>query len=184
MKKASILIQRYSCALFSSAKKAACADKILLDLESILKTLESSPHKELFLSTRTPNTLKHSLWTSLISGLDANELTANFIYLLIKNSRISLIHKITASFHEAIMLENGILNVEFSSAVPVQPDFTKDLIQELSRLSGRKIKVTNRVDAGLIGGCTIKMGSEMFDASVKSKLKKLQSNLELQKINA
>ena len=105
----------------------------------------------------------------------ANQITINFCGVLCKNGRISLLNKIVKEFLKEVSRRNGELNVEVLSSHELDQSKKNVIEKQISKKTGReKILLLTNVDKSLIGGLIIKIGSKMFDNSIKTKLKNLE----------
>ena len=65
-----------------------------------------------------------------------------------------------------------------SAAAPLTAEQARRLTETLAAKSGKTVKLDTRVDEGLIGGMIVKLGSQMIDSSIRSKLASLQNVLK------
>jgi F-type H+-transporting ATPase subunit delta len=101
----------------------------------------------------------------------------NFVHLLAKNERLSVINEINSQFQVLLSTENGIVDAHVTSAYPLTEAQADDIRKTLEAKTGKKVKVTVSVDSDLIGGVAIRIGDEVTDLSVKGKLAQLQKAL-------
>jgi F-type H+-transporting ATPase subunit delta len=116
--------------------------------------------------------------SSVVSRPEAlTEEQKNFVHLLAKNERLSVINEINSQFQVLLSTENGIVDAHVTSAYPLTEAQADDIRKTLEAKTGKKVKVTVSVDSDLIGGVAIRIGDEVTDLSVKGKLAQLQKAL-------
>lgn len=107
---------------------------------------------------------------------------ADFIKLLEKNRRISIIHEIAIAYQDTYRKANNIYRVTVTAAIPLaegDENRLKSLI--LTHLNGGSMEYSFKTDTDLIGGFTVNIDNEQLDASVRNELKQLRLNLLGQK---
>jgi F-type H+-transporting ATPase subunit delta len=108
---------------------------------------------------------------------DADELVRNFVRLLAEKGRSGEIHEIAREFEALVAQEQGILDVELTTAVELsQKDFDA-LVARIGKASGRKVRASRVVDPGLVGGLVLQVGSRRLDASIRGRLERLRQEL-------
>lgn len=137
----------------------------------------SQPEMESLLTN--PNIASHQvldLFCTLLKPiLDVPK--SNFLHLLVEYQRIPILPDILAFFIQLRDEHEKMVEVELISAVPVTPEFQHKIEQHLAKRLQRKISLTAKVSADLIGGAMIRAGNTVFDGSVRGKLNRLFESL-------
>jgi F-type H+-transporting ATPase subunit delta len=97
----------------------------------------------------------------------------NFIALLAKNGRITLLPEIGAQFHALKNALEGAADAQIDSAFEIQGGALNELVSTLEKKFGRKLNPTVTVDPSLIGGVRVVVGDEVLDTSVRAKLQQM-----------
>ena len=97
--------------------------------------------------------------------------------LLAENNRAGEVEEIAREFEQMVALEEGILDVELTTAVELSDEEARDVIKQIEKASGRKVEASRRVDPDLIGGIVLQAGSMRLDASVLGRLNRLRTEL-------
>lgn len=97
----------------------------------------------------------------------------NFISLLAENKRLQLLAEISANFEVLKANQQKSVDVEITTAFEISPESTEKLAAALKARLQRDIKLSSKVDPGLLGGALIRAGDTVIDDSVRGKLKKL-----------
>ena len=108
---------------------------------------------------------------------DADELVRNFMLLLAEKGRAGQVEEIHREFERLALAEERRLEVELTTAVELDADEEKRILEQIERASGRKVDATRTVDPDLIGGVVLQAGSLRVDASVRGRLERLRQEL-------
>lgn len=101
----------------------------------------------------------------------------NFVRLLVETGRLSLAQQMYMLYEQRRMEEEGIAEVEVVSAYPLDPTQQQKIANAMSKRLEKKIEISTRTDASLIGGVVIRAGDSVIDASVRGRLRQLGSTL-------
>ena len=101
----------------------------------------------------------------------------NFLLLLVANRRIAALGAIARAFEQEKDERLGIVSAETTSAVPLSAAELKRLKEALERMTGRTVKIEQRVDPALLGGARTRIGSKVYDGTLKRNLEALRERL-------
>ena len=177
MKNQGVLVERYSQALFSLTQKQNNSKEVLADFAKIKDAFNKQVNGKLFFSRLFPNSSQILLWSLLLKNLKCSNILVGFVELLVKNSRIQLFNKIHSRYQMLVNENQGIMSAEIVSADKLDDKTLNKIRKELENLTKNNIELVNLEDNSLIGGFIIKIGSKLYDSSVKSLLKNLEKNL-------
>ena len=113
--------------------------------------------------------------TAIAAKMGLSPLLTNTLRLMAQNRRLFALPQLVARLAELIAEDRGEITAEVVSAAPLSPEQAKKLTETLAAKSGKTVKLNTRVDEGLIGGMIVKLGSQMIDSSIRSKLASLQN---------
>jgi F-type H+-transporting ATPase subunit delta len=120
---------------------------------------------------------KRSVLEELITRTKIRPTTANFLRILLKNQRLAELPQMNAKLREVLDERTGIVSAEVVSARPVN-DATKGLLEEkLAQLTGKKPRLSFKTDESLLGGIVTRIGSTIYDGSVRNQLDRLREEL-------
>ena len=117
---------------------------------------------------------------SLITGVAGDRLApgvGNFVRVLAENHRLALLPEVAAHFEFLRSQAENTVDVEVVSAVPLDAAQTQKLKQALDKRLKASVRMTNTVDAGLVGGAVIRAGDLVIDGSLKGRLERLRTEL-------
>ena len=166
----------YARALYEAAKDQDKLDAVREELSDFVEAQRQVPElRELLRNPQLDQRLKASALEELLGGDE--KLVRNFLLLLAEKNRAGEIDEIAREFDRLAAEAEGILDVELTTAVELSDEETRDVITQIENASGRKVKATQRVDPGLIGGLVLQAGSLRLDASVRGRLDRLRQEL-------
>ncbi len=109
--------------------------------------------------------------------LRLSRITRNFLFVLIDHRRITLLAEILQSLETILDERLGFARAEVVSARELNQQQQAALTAKLERLTGKRIRARYQVDQALIGGVTARIGSTVYDGSVRGQLRSLQRRL-------
>ena len=166
----------YANALFEAAQEKGRLEVVRDELHAFVEAVDEVPElRELLLTPEVDARQKVDALSALLA--DADELTRNFLLLVTEKNRASQLHEIAREFEALVAREEGILDVELTTAVELSEDEATKLLGQIEQVSGPRLRATRRVDPDLIGGFVLRAGSYRADASVKGRLDGLRRQL-------
>ena len=170
---------RYAQALFDLALETGRLDAVRADVVS-LKTawIESADLRRLATSPviSADDQVKGLTAVAVKAGFDL--LTAKFLGLIATNGRaVELVGAINA-FVALSAKHRGVVAAEVTSAAPLSAAQLKAVTAAVSSALGQTPEISTRVDPSILGGVKVRVGSRLFDASVRSKLDSLKFALK------
>ena len=120
---------------------------------------------------------KYAIFESLKKSGKISEEFYKFIAVLIEKKRLILIADIDKAVKKLIMEAENKVEAEAVFASSAKDDVKKELVKRLEYLTGKKVILQEKVDPSVIGGVRVKLGSKLFDATIKGQLDKLKASL-------
>jgi F-type H+-transporting ATPase subunit delta len=172
------LAARYARALIGALPDAASRDRT----DSFLTALSvaesrSAELRAVLLDPAVASAAKTAVLTSLAEQHGAGAEVVRFLATLVTHGRLSSLASIAEVFHEQRLSGQGIVTATLTAAVPLADDLTARAAAALEKLSGRKVQLRVEVDPALLGGATARVGSMVYDGSLKTQLARLRSRL-------
>lgn len=175
----SALADRYAAALADVAVERHSGDAIWRDLNAFVDLYnQSGDLRNALESPVVDSETKHKVIAEICAKMGANDAVRNFIYLIVDNGRIHLFHELLPAFRAELNDRLGIAAVEITSAHPLSDGDKKQLVSVLEKRTGKKIDARFAEDASLVGGAIVKVGSTIYDGSVREQLNRLREQLE------
>jgi F-type H+-transporting ATPase subunit delta len=167
---------RYASALFELADSARSLDQVAQDLTTFRRLVAESPDLSRLIASPVIN--RGLQGKALLAVLDAAEikgLTRSFIGTVAQNGRARDLTAMATAFLAELARRRGETTAVVTTAVPLSPAQAQQLGDMLRQvLASTKVSIDAHVDPDILGGLVVKVGSRLFDSSIRSKLARLQ----------
>ena len=162
---------RYAQALFELALGANALDTVESDLKSLERARRESPDlRRLLESPGFTSEDKGRGLNAVAAAQGAHALTRKFLGLLAQNRRASALPAVATAFARLAAAHRGAVSAEVVSARPLTDIQTQEITAALRQALGRDPEIETRVDPSLLGGLRVRIGSRLFDSSLKTRL--------------
>jgi F-type H+-transporting ATPase subunit delta len=166
---------RYATALFELAESEGQLDAVASDLARIQSLLNGSDDlRRVVLSPVFGADEQGKAFAAILDRAGVKGLVANFTGLVIRNRRLFALPDMITGFNRLLAVKRGEMSADVTSAHPLSDAQLASLKQSLKTATGRDVQINAKVDAGLLGGLIVKVGSRMIDSSLKTKLSSLK----------
>jgi F-type H+-transporting ATPase subunit delta len=169
---------RYAKALLDVAASDAAAAAIEADLGALSDAMRGS--RDLHQALTSPSVRaagKRNIAAAIADRLGLRPVTRRVIELLADRDRLGQLDELIAVFRERLLDRQRLQRAHVRSAAPLSPEVLQALEARLSTVTGTTVKVDASVDPALIGGVMAKVGSTVYDGTVKTQLEKLRKQL-------
>jgi ATP synthase F1 delta subunit len=172
-------LPRYAMALFNAAKPTGKLEKVFNDLFHIRNLASTETSFKLFLETPgIKKDQKQNVVSDICKATKADDLTKNFLNVLLENQRLVNLVDIVNSFEDLYRKDLGQVICTVSSAVELTNAQRKLVEESLSqRMTGKKLVVSYDVSPTILGGLVVKVDDVVLDYSVNSKVDRLRGQL-------
>jgi F-type H+-transporting ATPase subunit delta len=161
----------YAAALFDLAGDAGQLTDVESGLDAVAALVGKSEDFSRFLRSPVISAAeKTAAIEALIKDGLASGQVANFLRLVARNRRLFALPAMIAEFKQLAAKARGEIRAEVVSATELTGKQEEALAAEIKRKLGKTVSLTSRVDQSLIGGLIVKVGSQMIDSSLKTKL--------------
>ena len=170
---------RYASALFALAQEQHATSQIAGDLEAFLGLLKESP--DLHRLVRSPVFSAEDqvrALTPILDRMNVSTLTGNFLKLVATKRRLFAIESIIRDFKALHDAARGVTRARVTVATPISNDQWAELERTLSEISGKSVQMDVFIDPEIIGGLVVKVGSQMIDGSVRTKLNSIRTRMK------
>lgn len=168
---------RYSKALFQRAETDAHREDLLQEIRRVLVLFEqSSSLRTLFFSFSLNLEEKQLLLEKGFKG-KIDPLLYLFLDLLLRKGRFSFLRSIGEKYEERVKEQQGILEGQLQSAVPVSQEEKLRLVGRLEKALKKKIVLQEKIDPALKGGAVLMVGGYMIDNAIPHRLDRLKQQL-------
>ena len=170
---------RYAQALFELAVENRALEPVEADLKGLTELLRQSPDlRRLLVSPRFTAEEKGKGLAAVAERAGVQPLTAKFLGLLAANRRTNALGEIVAAFHRLAAARRGLVSAQVITALPLTDVQTAALKSALRQAIGKDPEIEARIDPAILGGVKVRVGSRLYDASLKSRLDSLKYALK------
>ena len=181
----SVVAARYAKALADVVEAGGAAfdsNAIIAQLRSVEETIQSSADlRGALASPAVAPSRKRAVIARLLEHIEAplgvSKQVRNFLFVIIDHRRVHDLKSIIEAFETLTDERLGLIRADVASAQELTNGQRVALENQLSRLSGKKAKPRFTVDPALIGGVVARVGSTVYDGSVRGQLDRLRSRL-------
>ena len=168
------LAGRYATALFGLARDEQQIDSVTRSLDSIEEALaQSNEFRALVSSPLIGRADAAKAVAALVPALSLDPITGKFIGILAANGRLGELRNVIRAVRRLASNHRGETNAHVTSAHPLNDRQLADLKANLKARVGRDVTIDASVDPALLGGLVVRLGSQMIDASIRTKLNTL-----------
>jgi F-type H+-transporting ATPase subunit delta len=173
------LAGRYATALFGLARDEKTLEAVGTDLASLSRALaECDDFKALTTSPLTSRDEAIKTVAAVAETMKLDPMTAKFLGVLASNRRLGKLGDIIRAFNLLAANHRGETRAEVVSARPLDDGQVEAIRTRLKSRVGRDVSVDLSVDPSILGGLIVKVGSQMIDGSIRTKLNNLASAMK------
>jgi ATP synthase, F1 delta subunit len=172
-------VSRYANA-FADVVTAAKLDAAAIDgkLTDFLATWQGSPElREFFENPAITANDKVAILDKLNARLGMQKELRNLIAVLISHNRIANVGEVAEGYRRLLQDQMGIYPAEIVTARELEAAERASLLAEVGKLAGGKVEASFKLDASILGGAVVRIGSTVYDGSVRGRLDRLREAL-------
>jgi len=175
---AQLVSKTYSDALFEVAVESNKVDLLRDELNFIVDAFNEYPKLfEIFVTPKVHIDEKKSVFEETF-GKQVSEEIMNFIKVLLDKKRGDSIKEIASEFARKVDGHQGVVSAVIESAIELDEAQKDTLKSKLSNMTGKEIRIENKITPEVLGGIVVRIGDKIIDGSVKKKLDELKDNLK------
>ena len=168
------LAGRYATALFELACDAKAIGAVEASLTTVMIALgESDDLRTLTTSPILSRTDAKSAISAVAKSMKLDALTTKTLGVLAENRRLDEISNVARAFRQLAAAHRGEVTAEVTSAHALTPAQSTALAAQLKARVGTDVAINSKIDPSILGGLTVKIGSQMIDSSIKTRLNTL-----------
>ena len=172
------IARRYGSALADVVLKHDETETVKAELSQWVRMINSNADlNDAFSNPSIKHAQKQRVLEGLIEKTRPSKTTANFLRVMLRNDRLTEISVINERFLSELEQRSGIVSAEVISARELPPDERKELRAKLEKLTGKRVNLNFNIDENIIGGVVTRLGSTVYDGSVKTRLDNLKEQL-------
>lgn len=169
------LAQRYALALLELAKDKKAVDAVAADLERLQALIQGDAALQAFIhDPRLDAAAQRKGAFAVLDRAGVSGDVRNLVGVLIANRRLVALPQVIAAFGGLLAEQRGQQTAEVATAHPLTATQRTQIAARLTEAGYSNVKLVERVDPTLLGGLVVRIGSRLYDSSIKSKLQRLQ----------
>ncbi len=172
------IARRYATALADVVLKTGEADNVKKELDGWGGLFRDNAElKTVFANPAIAHLNKEKILDALLAKTKPSKTTANFLRVLMQNSRLADLGEINDRFAAVLDERGGIVAAEITSARELPASERTEFAENLERITGKKVNIEYTINKDIIGGVVTRIGSTVYDGSVRTKLDNLREQL-------
>ncbi|MFM2417680.1 MAG: hypothetical protein RL385_2403 [Pseudomonadota bacterium] len=172
------LAKRYARAVLDLATEHREVPRVQKELEELAKSWnESDELRELFQNPNFTSEARKAVLVELTTRAGVSQLVRNTVQYLADNGRIAALPALAKAFAQLAERAAGVVRAEVTSAAPLPETYYVQLQRALEQATGKRVTLDKKTDANLIAGVVTRVGDQVFDGSVRTRLADLRESL-------
>jgi F-type H+-transporting ATPase subunit delta len=172
------LAERYAGALVDVALENHQADQVkheLADFATLMR--ESAELHSLLANPSIARAVKHKVIEEIVNRMGASRTLRNYLFVIVDQRRAAMLIEIEQAFGRLLDARQGITQAAVTSAADLTEVERAELGAALSKLTGQKVQAQFTTDKALIGGAVVRIGSTIYDGSVRTQLERMRAQM-------
>ena len=170
---------RYSKALFDVAlEEKADLAKINQDLAAVAALVETN--KDLAHAAAragVPDAARKAMIEKVGDALGVAPQVKKLLVMLVDGRKLVIARDLAEAYQERLLAHQNIVRAEVTSAAPLTAEKQQALADSLAKVTGKKVELSVSVDPELLGGVVARIGSTVYDGSVRTQLQRMRQEL-------
>lgn len=173
-----MVARRYATALADVVTKSGEAQEVQKELAAWSEMMQSNEQLlEVFRNPTIPYEQKRKVLSTLIARTRVRPTTANFLQVLLQNHRLAELSEVNKRFAQILDERSGVVSAQVTTARPVPQSSQEALSTKLAAMTGKSVRLSFTTDEELIGGIVTRIGSTIYDGSVRNQLQQVKERL-------
>ena len=170
--------RRYATALADVVMKSGETEIVKTELKIWEDLIKKNPSlQNAFANPSIAHASKEKVLEGLLEKAKPSKTTANFLRVLLRNSRLTELSQINEKFAAVLDERSGVVTAEVTSARPLSEAEKAEFQANLAKMTGKKVNLNFNINESIIGGVVTRVGSTVYDGSVKTQLENLKQQL-------
>jgi F-type H+-transporting ATPase subunit delta len=172
------LAERYAGALVDVALENKQADQIKQELSAFAAMVRESAELHAFLANPSiVRASKHAAIEQIVARMGASRTLRNYLFVIVDQRRAGLLVEIEQAFSRLLDARQGITQAAVTSASALTDAERAELVVVLGKLTGEKVQAQFGTDPALIGGAVVRIGSTIYDGSIRTQLERMRARM-------
>ena len=151
----------------------------MAEVHTMAGILASNPDlRQVWETPSIPDDQKRRLLDAIVTKAGVSKPVRNFLAVLIDNGRVPMLEQIVKQLDAEIAERLNLAEAEVTSARELGSQEKQQLEQQVARMTGKKVRAKYATDPALLGGAVIRLGSTIYDGSVRGQLERLKEQIQ------
>ncbi len=152
--------------------------KVREELRAVVDTVASNAElRRVWESPAIRRDRKLALLDAIAGRMGLTPALRNFVAVLIDHGRIRTLEQIARQFESELNRRLGIAEAEVTSARELSGDEKRRIESQIARMTGKQVRAEYATDGAVLGGAVVKIGSTIYDGSVRGQLQRIKEQL-------
>ncbi len=170
---------RYAAALYTLASERKVLDQVVDEMAALGRLIAQSPELGRLVGDPFADGAQVApVLNAALAGQGFSEILRNFVGVAVMNRRLRDLPALVAGFARLVAQKRGEIVADVTSAQPLTDLQRNQLRARLAEAGFASVRLAEHVDASLLGGLILKIGSKLYDTSLKSRLNRLSYSLK------
>ena len=166
--------QRYALALLELARDKKTVDAVAGDVENLATLARDDPGFRAFIEDpRLDAVAQRNAAFSVLDRTRVSGDVRNLVGVMIANRRLAILPEVLAAFDALLAEQRGQQAAEVVTAHPLSNTQRTQIAARLTEAGYSNVRLSETVDPSILGGLIVKIGSRLYDTSIKSRLQRL-----------
>jgi F-type H+-transporting ATPase subunit delta len=171
--------RRYGAAMADVATERNNVPRVKADFASFVAAFyEAADLRSVLDNPSVAIAVKVKVIEAIAAKMELDGSVTNFVRLIVRHGRTELLHEVEATLGEELNARMGIAQAEVTSAGKLGDAERRELTAAIEKRTGMKIEASFTEDTELLGGAVVRVGSTVYDGSVRERLSRLREQLE------
>jgi F-type H+-transporting ATPase subunit delta len=172
------IANRYARALADVIIERRETNEVTAELNKFAQMMAGYPQlRDVFASPVLAAERKRAVLNELLARMNPRQTTANFLQLLLSNSRLHDLDQMLRALSNELDARTNIVSAEITTAREISEQEQAMLRDKLKTATGKEVRLQFRADPAIIGGVVTRIGSLVYDGSIKSQLAQMKQRL-------
>lgn len=148
------------------------------DLQAVVAMMHESPELATAAGrSGVTEAARQSLMEAVADKMGLATPVKKLLVLLAESRKLNLIPDLSDAYQDRLLAHQNIVRADVTSAAPLSAEKTRELAASLGKVTGKKVELSVSVDPELLGGVVAKIGSTVYDGSVRTQLTRMRQQL-------
>lgn len=175
----STVARRYAKAFLELAQDVGEVDRLGKDLSTMLavSNIENGLVTQVLANPVFTREERLTVLDAILPKLNLHQLTSNLLHLLVERGKFAALPAIAELYASAADEAAGRMRVRVETAEPLTPQLEAEIKAALEKTTGREVLIDPVVEPALIGGMVARVGSKVYDSSLRTRLQQIKQEL-------